>query len=178
MESCKKTHRVTCSEYTFETLSRYGSPKSKPESRVLRRKRDSRSNICPPVVRTTRRFLVQQACIPPLCELLGVADVKIIVVALEALENILKVGEAESKASATSHNLMATHIAEAEGLKKIEDLQQHDNNDIYEKAVRILENYFGVDEEDVNIAPEAAGQNFAFGVQTPQAKAFDFGQGR
>mmetsp|Transcript_9497 Transcript_9497/g.11680 ORF Transcript_9497/g.11680 Transcript_9497/m.11680 type:complete len:477 (+) Transcript_9497:42-1472(+) len=63
------------------------------------------------------KFLVSQACIPPLCELLSVADVKIIVVALEALENILKIGEAEAKAT-HSHNLMATHIAEADGLKK------------------------------------------------------------
>ena len=80
------------------------------------------------------KFLVSQACIPPLCELLSVADVKIIIVALEALENILKVGDAESKQMG-GHNLMANHIADSEGLKKIEDLQQHDNNDIYEKAV-------------------------------------------
>merc|ERR1719482_1803631 len=123
------------------------------------------------------KFLVQQACIPPLCELLSVADVKIIIVALEALENILKVGDAESKQMG-GHNLMANHIADSEGLKKIEDLQQHDNNDIYEKAVRVLETYFGVDEEDVNVAPETIGNNFAFGVaqNTPQ-KAFDFGPG-
>merc|ERR1711885_117182 len=88
------------------------------------------------------KFLVQQACIPPLCELLSVADVKIIIVALEALENILKVGDAEAKQTQGGHNLMANHIADSEGLKKIEDLQQHDNNDIYEKAVRILETYF------------------------------------
>jgi len=123
------------------------------------------------------KFLVSQACIPPLCELLSVADVKIIIVALEALENILKVGDAESKQMG-GHNLMANHIADSEGLKKIEDLQQHDNNDIYEKAVRVLETYFGVDEEDVNVAPETIGNNFAFGVaqNTPQ-KAFDFGPG-
>ena len=74
------------------------------------------------------KFLVSQACIPPLCELLSVADVKIIIVALDALENILKVGDAESKQMG-GHNLMANHIADSEGLKKIEDLQQHDNND-------------------------------------------------
>ncbi|KAH8063926.1 hypothetical protein JL720_13086 [Aureococcus anophagefferens] len=122
------------------------------------------------------KFLVQQACIPPLCELLSVADVKIIIVALEALENILKVGDAEAKQTQGGHNLMANHIADSEGLKKIEDLQQHDNNDIYEKAVRILETYFGVDEEDVNNVPGPSGQNFAFGVQNTPQKAFDFGQ--
>ena len=44
--------------------------------------------------------------------------------------------------------------------------------------MRVLETYFGVDEEDVNVAPETIGNNFAFGVaqNTPQ-KAFDFGPG-
>jgi len=37
------------------------------------------------------KFLVQQGCIPPLCELLNVQDPKIVNVALEGLENILKV---------------------------------------------------------------------------------------
>jgi importin subunit alpha-1 len=37
------------------------------------------------------RYLLSQNCIPPLCELLVCADVRIIVVALEALENLLKV---------------------------------------------------------------------------------------
>lgn len=111
------------------------------------------------------KFLVSQACIPPLCELLSVADVKIIIVALEALENILKVGDAEAKHNQSVNNLMATHIAEAEGLKKIEDLQHHDNQDIYEKAVRILEHYFGADDEDPSIVPEPAGPTYAFKAQ-------------
>ena len=38
------------------------------------------------------KFLVSQGCIPPLCDLLGVADHKIVTIALEGLENILKVG--------------------------------------------------------------------------------------
>ncbi len=38
------------------------------------------------------RLLVQYGCIKPLCELLTVADARIVTVALEGLENILKVG--------------------------------------------------------------------------------------
>ena len=123
------------------------------------------------------KFLVQQACIPPLCDLLTVADAKIVTVALEGLENILKVGEQEGKQIPGGHNQMATYIAEAEGLTKIEALQQHDNNDIYAKAIKILETYFGVDdEEDVNIAPAADGAQFGFGA-APAAGAqhFNFG---
>lgn len=39
------------------------------------------------------RILVQCGCIKPLCELLTVNDARIITVALEGLENILKVGQ-------------------------------------------------------------------------------------
>ncbi len=82
---------------------------------------------------------------------------------------ILKVGEDES-ISTGSHNQMSTYVAEAEGLNKIEELQQHSNNDIYEKCIKILETYFGVDEEEemANIAPEMAedGNQFAFSAPT------------
>merc|ERR1711957_1001303 len=93
------------------------------------------------------KFLVQQGCIRPLCDLLTVNDVKIVTIALEGLENILKVGEDEATSTGT-HNQMSTYVAEAEGLNKIEELQQHSNNDIYEKCIKILEAYFGVDEEE------------------------------
>jgi hypothetical protein len=80
------------------------------------------------------KFLVQQGCIPPLCELLGVQDYKIVNVALEGLENILKVGLADSQASGQP-NFMAQVIAEVDGLTKIEGLQQHETEAIYNKAV-------------------------------------------
>merc|ERR1719215_2594645 len=122
------------------------------------------------------KFLVQQGCIRPLCDLLTVADAKIVHVAVEGLENILKVGETDAGVSGT-HNQMATYIAEAEGLTKIEQLQQHDNNDIYEKCIKILETYFGVeDEEDADLAPSMdEGGNFAFGAGGTEGQKFDFG---
>jgi importin subunit alpha-1 len=39
------------------------------------------------------RYLAEQNCIPPMCELLTVMDTKIIQVALNGLENILRLGE-------------------------------------------------------------------------------------
>lgn len=48
----------------------------------------------------------------------------------------------------TGENLYALAIERAQGLEKIDNLQDHDNNDIDERAVRIFETYFGaVDEE-------------------------------
>eukprot|EP00978_Attheya_sp_CCMP212_P030679 scaffold113745_cov56-Attheya_sp.AAC.1 len=128
------------------------------------------------------KFLVQQGCIRPLCDLLTVNDAKIVTIALEGLENILKVGE-EDAATGAGHNQMATYIAEAEGLTKIEELQQHSNNEIYEKCVRILETYFGVEDEEemTTLAPEMAegGGQFAFGAPgaMDDTSQFDFSGG-
>jgi len=130
------------------------------------------------------KFLVTQGCIRPLCDLLTVNDAKIVTIALEGLENILKVGQDEADSTGT-HNQMSTYVAEAEGLTKIEDLQHHSNNDIYEKCVKILETYFGVDEEEElpDIAPEMADGQFAFSAPTGMddgngsAPTFDFSGG-
>ena len=127
------------------------------------------------------KFLVQQGCIRPLCDLLTVVDTKIIEVALDGLENILKVGEADSKANGTK-NEMATFIAEAEGLLKIEQLQEHDNQEIYAKSVKLLETYFDVDEEeDAMIAPDVQGNQFQFGqtggAQQPGGGGFNYNFG-
>ncbi len=58
------------------------------------------------------RQLVQSGCIKPLCELLTVNDARIITVALEGLENILKVGQTEtldlSQSSSTCIKLIKT----------------------------------------------------------------------
>jgi hypothetical protein len=44
------------------------------------------------------RYLVTQGCIKPMCDLLNSMDNKIIQVALDGLENILKVGEIDKEA--------------------------------------------------------------------------------
>ena len=113
-------------------------------------------------------FLVQQGCIRPLCDLLVVSDPKIITIALEGLENILRVGEEQARFSGNGTNQMALYISEAEGLSKIEDLQQHSNNEIYERSIKMLETYFGVEEEDemAAIAPQGDGTGFGFGMDT------------
>lgn len=51
--------------------------------------------------RTGNHRVVFQGCIPPLCDLMTVMDAKIIQVALNGLENILRLGEQDAKASST-----------------------------------------------------------------------------
>jgi len=92
-------------------------------------------------------FLVAQGCVPPLCELLEFRDAKIVTVALEGLENILKKGATMAEGTPTGENPYALTIERAQGLEKIDNLQNHHNNDIYERAVKILEKYFDAVEE-------------------------------
>ncbi|XP_022745803.1 importin subunit alpha-2-like isoform X4 [Durio zibethinus] len=110
------------------------------------------------------KFLVSQGCIKPLCDLLNCPDLRIVTVCLEGLENILKVGEADKNlSSAGGVNLYAQMIDDAEGLEKIENLQSHDNTEIYEKAVKVLETYW-LEEEDETMPPGDASQTgFHFG---------------
>jgi len=126
------------------------------------------------------KYLVSQGCIKPLCDLLTTSDARIVTVALEGLENILKVGEADKELGTTDGmNIYAQFIDEAEGLEKIENLQSHNNNDIYEKAVKILETYFGLEDEEPNLAPaiDANATQYTFGdsQQMLPSGGFQFG---
>ncbi|XP_048225791.1 importin subunit alpha-4 isoform X2 [Ricinus communis] len=123
------------------------------------------------------QFLVNQGCIKPLCDLLICPDPRIVTVCLEGLENILKVGEAKKEMGMNGGvNLYAQMIDECDGLDKIENLQTHDNNEIYEKAVKILERYWAEEEEEQNVQESGDGnqQSFAFGTNQPQG-GFQFG---
>lgn len=121
---------------------------------------------------------MNQNCIKPLCDLLVCPDPRIVTVCLEGLENILKVGEAEKNLGNSGEvNHYAQLIDEAEGLEKIENLQSHDNNEIYEKAVKILETYW-LEEEDETLPPgdgTKAGLNFAGADRNIPSGGFNFG---
>ena len=128
------------------------------------------------------RFLVTQGCIKPLCDLLICPDARIVTVCLEGLENILKVGEADKENGQNGGiNLYAQMIDESEGLDKIENLQSHDNNEIYEKAVKILEKYWVEEDEEQNLADGAdanqgdGGFSFANGKPNVPPGGFNFG---
>ena len=134
------------------------------------------SNVATGGTREHVRALIAQGALPPVCELLVVEDARIVNVALDALEAFLK-------CCTDSEIDIPTMIDEADGIDKIEALQSHENTEVYEKAVRLIETYFGGDDDDENdhIQPQvnADSNTFAFGAQ-PQAVAaggFDFGGG-
>lgn len=109
-------------------------------------------------------YLITNGAIPPLCHLLTVQDVKIVTVALEGLENMLRCAE-----STNNLEKMIELFHECNGTSIIEDLQNHDNKTIYLRATSILERYFGAEEVDENemmpeVVTNAEGvQQFQFG---------------
>jgi len=114
-------------------------------------------------------YLVEQGCIRPLCDLLDVADVKIIQVALVGLENILKIGK--KMESETGTNQYALMIEEAGGLDKIENLQQHENHEVYQKAYNIIDKYYSDDNEEENAPTVNSTGQFTFGANPPGPNA-------
>ncbi|KAL5064310.1 hypothetical protein RYX36_026047 [Vicia faba] len=80
---------------------------------------------------------------------------------MKGLKNILIVGKAEnSQGNSEDANLYAQMIEDSEGLEKIESLQNHDNNEIYEKVVKLLETYWC--EEESEILPSSHGDQSGF----------------
>ncbi|XP_038655549.1 importin subunit alpha-6 [Scyliorhinus canicula] len=120
------------------------------------------------------RYLVELGCIKPLCDLLTVMDSKIVQVALNGLENILRLGEQEAKQNGNGINPYCALIEEAYGLDKIEFLQSHENQEIYQKAFDLIEHYFGIEEEDSSIAPQVDEnqQQFIFQQQEAPMEGF------
>lgn len=111
-------------------------------------------------------YIAQLGAIPPLCALLNASEIKILTVALEGLENILNAAKAQP-VEIFDHVVEAFH--NCDGVTLIENLQNHAQRNIYERAIRIIEVYFGGEEEEEavgEIVPEvnANGNQFAFGM--------------
>lgn len=126
-------------------------------------------------------YLVQCGAIPALCNLLNVVDNKMIQVALNGIDNILKAGQAQAEmpGSEDSNNKFADMLESCGGLDKIEYLQSHENPEIYQRAFNLIEKYFGSEETDTNIDPvvDADNQQYQFTVapsEENKQKPFNF----
>ena len=52
---------------------------------------------------------------------------------------------------------------------KIEFLQSHENQEIYQKAFDLIEHYFGVEDDDSSLAPQVDETQQQFIFQQPEA---------
>lgn len=120
------------------------------------------------------RYLVSQGCIKPLCDLLAIADTKIIEVTLDSFLNILKIGDLDKEQRQSTINEYAIHIEEAGGMEKIFQCQSNSNESIYNKAYTLIDKYFSEEDDDAfnenGLQPEAYGDAFQFGVPTGEAQ--------
>uniref|UniRef100_A0A1B6DZ56 Importin subunit alpha n=1 Tax=Clastoptera arizonana TaxID=38151 RepID=A0A1B6DZ56_9HEMI len=110
--------------------------------------------------------LIQEGVIPPFCALLSCKDTQVIQVILDGINNMLKMAGNQVEA-------LANMIEECEGLDKIENLQNHENIDIYKLAYDIIEQFFSEGEEDANLAPQTTEGGFQFDTTVP-SEGFKF----
>ena len=94
-------------------------------------------------------------------------EVRILQICLECISQILKAGEMED-----GTNPCASFVEEVGGLDAIESLQQHENMDVYKKALKIIETYYSEEEEDESSAVPM-GNGFVFDAPAMPA-AFSF----
>nr|XP_027201929.1 importin subunit alpha-7-like [Dermatophagoides pteronyssinus] len=115
-------------------------------------------------------YIFETGGVQALCEFLTVNDARMITVALNGIENMLKAGEVIKNAN-NGENPVAMAIEHCGGLDKIEFLQSHDNVEIYKKVYEIIENYFGTDDDEITAKtqPSIQGDQFQFGIQTTTA---------
>jgi importin subunit alpha-1 len=93
-------------------------------------------------------YLVKHDCISPMVDLLSSPDQRVIRVILDGLENMLEMGGKNINNS--EFNEYALIIEQSGGVEKLENLQYHNNKEIYDHSVRLLEKFFGAEEEDSN----------------------------
>jgi len=118
--------------------------------------------------------LVECGCIKPLVDMLESHEAKIVTVALEGLENILKSG-AKLGEEHGQENIYLAMVEEAGGIDKIDLLQESVKDEVYTKAMSVIEQFFGG--EQVIDDAELAAVVGAGGGAGQDGNPFSFGNG-
>ena len=118
------------------------------------------------------KFFVDKGILQALGGILDLPDAKTLTVSLEGISYILNAG---AKAPPNEHGENPyAYLAEQSGvMDKIENLQFHENQKVYEKAVELLEKYFTL--EDTNDIAGMLNSNNA-GGSTEQSQQDQFNQ--
>lgn len=99
-------------------------------------------------------YVIRLGVLKPICDLLLAKDAKIVRVLLDAISNML-----HAASGVGACDSLTRLIEEEGGLDKIEQLQQHENEDIYHAALGIIDKYFSEEGEEVTeLAPQSSDQ--------------------
>lgn len=117
------------------------------------------SNMCFNGTDDQIRYLVKNNVIEAISKLLNIKDVQIIRILLEALAKIFKCFE-------PNHQVIAYEMEKHNGLDAIEELQQHENEEIYKFAFEIIDKYFESSACDIPelVPQQGADGEFQFGA--------------
>lgn len=85
------------------------------------------------------KYLIEQGALPAMCQLLGVRDTQIVQVLLDGLNNMLESAKPDTDS-------LTRQIEDCGGLDRIEDLQKHQNKQIYKLAFDIIDKYFSCED--------------------------------
>ena len=81
--------------------------------------------------------LCASGALKPMCDLLDANDERTVCVILDGIMNILSAAQKQGEVEK-----VAAVIEECEGLDKIENLQTHENEEVYQKALEIIDTFF------------------------------------
>ena len=121
------------------------------------------ANICTVGNITNIQALVDNSALTAIVRLLPVEDIKIVMVALEALEAVLR----KSLEAGQRWDLI---IEEIGGQDSLEKLQDHDSDEVYQKSMGILKRYFDAEEEvddGFDVHPNGMSMADDFGLGGP-----------
>ncbi|PWA78266.1 importin alpha isoform 2 [Artemisia annua] len=90
------------------------------------------------------RYLADQGCIKPLCNLLVSTDPAMLLWTLEVLENMLNVGEVQ-RVLAEDDNYYADLILDSAVIGRLYALQKHNDANVFSKAITIYKTYVQVE---------------------------------
>jgi importin subunit alpha-1 len=93
---------------------------------------------------------VERQALKALSACLSFTESKVLIVCMEGIENILKAGDKDFR-NANNENIFALEFEVCGGVDKLEQLQLHQNNKVYEKALKILEAFYSTDADGDNL---------------------------
>ncbi|XP_021920930.1 importin subunit alpha-1 isoform X2 [Zootermopsis nevadensis] len=114
--------------------------------------------------------IVQIGVLKPFCDLLNSKDWKIVVVVMDGLNNIMQTAEKMGEV-----DRVAIMIEECGGLDKLEQLQSHENEQVYQKALNMIDSYFSVvDCADPSLIPDQTNGQLDFNTDRVPDAGFSF----